>query len=422
MLLEALAACAGVTLRGRRDLARDRGPLRAGSTPRATSTSAAPSPSTATRRSASRRSGFASTSTPTPARRSWRRCCSLTERYCVVFQTLSSPPRLSAEVIPSADGWPAPTPRRTGEGAGAETDERARRRPGAGRARGAAGRHCPPASRSNGSGSPATASATRGRRSSSTPTSRGCRCAACCCAARPCPTRRPSTASSGRPARSSASSSATPTSTTRSTRPAIAARFGCRAYGSRLAGQPDGAARPRRAGGRGRALPHLRARPVRGLLHPQRPLEAAARPRRPLRRRPHLRAPRRALPQRLPLRPGLGDLDRGRRDPPLPPGQRQPDRRRDRRASADVDVFLAGVAGRSFTDDYWKRILPLLDPRTVVPTHYDNFFRPLGSELEFVANVQLSELPEEIGAVSRDIELAALPRSDRAQDEGSAGI
>ena len=78
----------------------------------------------------------------------------------------------------------------------------------------------------------------------------------------------------------------------------------------------------------------------------------------------------------------------------------------------DVDVFLAGIAGRSFTDDYWRRILPQLNPRAVVPTHYDNFFRPLGQELEFVTNVQLSELPGEIGAVSRDIELAALPRSD----------
>jgi len=77
-----------------------------------------------------------------------------------------------------------------------------------------------------------------------------------------------------------------------------------------------------------------------------------------------------------------------------------------------VDVFLAGVAGRSFTDDYWARILPLLEPRTVVPTHYDNFFRPLGSELEFVANSRLSSLPEEIGAVSADIAVAALPRAD----------
>jgi L-ascorbate metabolism protein UlaG (beta-lactamase superfamily) len=79
----------------------------------------------------------------------------------------------------------------------------------------------------------------------------------------------------------------------------------------------------------------------------------------------------------------------------------------------DVDVFLAGVAGRGFTDDYWQRILPKLNPRVIVPTHYDNFFRPLGQDLEFVTDVQLSELPAEIGAVSRDIEIAALPRSDR---------
>jgi L-ascorbate metabolism protein UlaG (beta-lactamase superfamily) len=77
-----------------------------------------------------------------------------------------------------------------------------------------------------------------------------------------------------------------------------------------------------------------------------------------------------------------------------------------------IDVFLAGVAGRSFTDDYWRRILPRLDPKVVVPTHYDNFFRPLGSPMEFVSNVQLSALPEEIGAVSRDASLAALPRAD----------
>jgi len=80
--------------------------------------------------------------------------------------------------------------------------------------------------------------------------------------------------------------------------------------------------------------------------------------------------------------------------------------------ASGVDVFLAGIAGRSFTRDYWQRILPLLDPRIVVPTHYDNFFRPLGRPLEFVSNVQLSELPDEIGAVSADIEIAALPRAD----------
>jgi len=79
-----------------------------------------------------------------------------------------------------------------------------------------------------------------------------------------------------------------------------------------------------------------------------------------------------------------------------------------------VDIFLAGVAGRNFTPDYWKRILPRLDPGVVVPTHYDNFFRPLGRPMEFVSNVQLSELPGEIGAVSSGVEIAALPRADIA--------
>src|SRR5215213_10206183 len=79
----------------------------------------------------------------------------------------------------------------------------------------------------------------------------------------------------------------------------------------------------------------------------------------------------------------------------------------------EVDYFLAGVAGRSFTEDYWRRILTRLQPRAVVPTHYDNFFRSLGQGLEFVANVQLAALPDEIGAVSREIEIAALPRADR---------
>jgi L-ascorbate metabolism protein UlaG (beta-lactamase superfamily) len=77
-----------------------------------------------------------------------------------------------------------------------------------------------------------------------------------------------------------------------------------------------------------------------------------------------------------------------------------------------VDVFLAGVAGRSFTDRYWRRILPLLEPRVVVPTHYDNFFRPLGEDLEFVTAAELARLPEEIEAVSGEIEIAALPRAD----------
>jgi L-ascorbate metabolism protein UlaG (beta-lactamase superfamily) len=75
-----------------------------------------------------------------------------------------------------------------------------------------------------------------------------------------------------------------------------------------------------------------------------------------------------------------------------------------------VDLFLAGVAGRNFTERYWERILPRLDPKVVVPTHYDNFFRPLDGEMETIGNARMGELPEEIAAVSRDATLATLPR------------
>jgi L-ascorbate metabolism protein UlaG (beta-lactamase superfamily) len=77
-----------------------------------------------------------------------------------------------------------------------------------------------------------------------------------------------------------------------------------------------------------------------------------------------------------------------------------------------VDVFLAGVAGRSVTPRYWERILPKLDPRVVVPTHYDNFFSPLGRPQDFVRRVQLADVPREVRQVTRDAQVLALPRVD----------
>jgi L-ascorbate metabolism protein UlaG (beta-lactamase superfamily) len=78
-----------------------------------------------------------------------------------------------------------------------------------------------------------------------------------------------------------------------------------------------------------------------------------------------------------------------------------------------VDVFLAGIAGRQVTPHYWRRILPRLDPRVVVPTHYDNFFAPLDKPLSLVRRVELEGLPDEIRAVSSAAALAAVPRADR---------
>ncbi len=89
--------------------------------------------------------------------------------------------------------------------------------------------------------------------------------------------------------------------------------------------------------------------------------------------------------------------------------------------SEPVDVFLAGVAGRAVTPRYWERVLPRLDPGVVVPTHYDDFFKPLGARMDFIRKVRLEALPDEIGAVSRDATLAALPRTDASPAPGRGG-
>ena len=78
-----------------------------------------------------------------------------------------------------------------------------------------------------------------------------------------------------------------------------------------------------------------------------------------------------------------------------------------------IDFFLAGIAGRNFTERYWERILPRLDPATIVPTHYDNFFVPLADELELMGNARISDLEGEVATVSRDASVRALPRLAR---------
>ncbi|WP_394836540.1 MBL fold metallo-hydrolase [Pendulispora rubella] len=84
-----------------------------------------------------------------------------------------------------------------------------------------------------------------------------------------------------------------------------------------------------------------------------------------------------------------------------------------------VDIFLAGIAGRRFTRDYWSRILGRLEPKVVVPSHFDDFFRPLGAPFGFSTNVNLAAFPDEIRKVSADFTLASLPVSSMSATPSS---
>jgi L-ascorbate metabolism protein UlaG (beta-lactamase superfamily) len=75
-----------------------------------------------------------------------------------------------------------------------------------------------------------------------------------------------------------------------------------------------------------------------------------------------------------------------------------------------AEVFLAGVAGREFTPDYWRRILQRLTPAVVVPCHHDDVFRPLDGPFALAPNVRLAAVPEEVESVGRTIEVVALSR------------
>ena len=73
-----------------------------------------------------------------------------------------------------------------------------------------------------------------------------------------------------------------------------------------------------------------------------------------------------------------------------------------------VDLFLCGASGRRFTPRYVERIVRALDPKMIIPTHYDDFFRPLGGPTKFSFNVNLTGFADEVRAASADIPLHTL--------------
>jgi L-ascorbate metabolism protein UlaG (beta-lactamase superfamily) len=73
-----------------------------------------------------------------------------------------------------------------------------------------------------------------------------------------------------------------------------------------------------------------------------------------------------------------------------------------------VDVFLCGIAGRMFTEDYVARIMRRLQPSVVVPQHWDDFFRPLDAPVGSSFNVNLHRFPDEVARATAGPELRTL--------------
>lgn len=81
----------------------------------------------------------------------------------------------------------------------------------------------------------------------------------------------------------------------------------------------------------------------------------------------------------------------------------------------DVDLMLCGIAGRQFTPGYLERILPRLEPRAIVATHFDDFFVPLAKPQGFAMGVDVARFPDEVAEISRDFRVVTLPRAQPLQ-------
>ncbi len=75
----------------------------------------------------------------------------------------------------------------------------------------------------------------------------------------------------------------------------------------------------------------------------------------------------------------------------------------------DIDLFLCGIAGREFTEDYTGRIMRALKPRQVVITHHDDFLVPLGQPQGFAFGIDVDRFPYEVSDVDKDIKVVTLP-------------
>ncbi|MEO5874784.1 MAG: MBL fold metallo-hydrolase [Streptosporangiaceae bacterium] len=78
-----------------------------------------------------------------------------------------------------------------------------------------------------------------------------------------------------------------------------------------------------------------------------------------------------------------------------------------------VDVFLCGIAGRQVSDRFVDRALRLLEPRLVVPTHYDDFLRPLDAPPGFTVDVDVTGFVKEVHAVSPDFDIRTVEPGER---------
>jgi len=76
-----------------------------------------------------------------------------------------------------------------------------------------------------------------------------------------------------------------------------------------------------------------------------------------------------------------------------------------------ADLFLVCIAARFATERFVQRALTAVEPKRVVPMHYDNMFRAADKPMWLLPRTAFGRLVDDIQEVSKDIEVLTLPLS-----------
>jgi len=85
-----------------------------------------------------------------------------------------------------------------------------------------------------------------------------------------------------------------------------------------------------------------------------------------------------------------------------------------------ADVLLLGLASRSCTRDYVKRMITALKPGIVIPCHYDRFFSPMARGIRHLPGIRMGDFLKEVHDVDPGIRIL-IPGAGAPVDLARAG-
>jgi L-ascorbate metabolism protein UlaG (beta-lactamase superfamily) len=81
----------------------------------------------------------------------------------------------------------------------------------------------------------------------------------------------------------------------------------------------------------------------------------------------------------------------------------------EREGGVRADLLLLGISLRADTERFVYRMVEMVDPRILMPMHYDYFFRPLSRGLRLVPGTRFGQVIDEAHKAKPEIRIVTLP-------------